>query len=281
MFKNQEIGDTVNFWFAANTVAGTAGDGASPLYVVRQAGAAAGAAKKTSGTPTLLTHADYYDGIHEIAIDTAGWATGEYAVFCSLTISSVNPSGFCGSFKLRTAGTAIDPVLDTVLADTNELQTNQGNWLTATGFSTFDPTSDQVVASNMRGTDNAALATVCTETRLAQLEATALPADIADILTDTGTTLDGKINAIKLKTDTLGGAGAITWIYTLTDSVTGAPIDGAELWVSSDSAGTNILATGITDDNGRATFYLDAGTVFVWRKKAGYDFTNPDQETVS
>ena len=66
-----------------------------------------------------------------------------------------------------------------ILTDTNDLQSNQNNWLTATGFSThsatdvrnalqavandfkatgfstFDPASDQVVASNMRGTDGA------------------------------------------------------------------------------------------------------------------------------
>ena len=69
-----------------------------------------------------------------------------------------------------------------ILVDTADLQANQGQWLTATGFSTFDssvdtvttdtasrdaskadvsglstfdPASDQVVASNMRGTDGA------------------------------------------------------------------------------------------------------------------------------
>lgn len=31
-----------------------------------------------------------------------------------------------------------------ILADTNELQQNQGNWLTATGFSTFNPATDTV-----------------------------------------------------------------------------------------------------------------------------------------
>ena len=149
------------------------------------------------------------------------------------------------------------------------------------GVSTFDPATQSVVAANMRGTDDAALAVVCTETRLAQLEATALPADIADILVDTGTTLDGKINAIKAKTDTLGGAGAITWPYTVTDSVTGGPIDGVEVWVTTDSAGTNVIANGTTDENGIVTFYLDAGTVFAWRKRAGYNFENPDQEVVS
>lgn len=54
-----------------------------------------------------------------------------------------------------------------ILADTNELQANQGNWLTATGFSTFNPAVDTVahvtlvdtttVNTDMRGTDNALL----------------------------------------------------------------------------------------------------------------------------
>lgn len=38
----------------------------------------------------------------------------------------------------------IDGIVDNILLDTNELQTNQGNWLTATGFSTFDPSVDLV-----------------------------------------------------------------------------------------------------------------------------------------
>jgi len=77
------------------------------------------------------------------------------------------------------------------------------------------------------------------------------------------------------------GAGAITWTYTLTDADTGAPIDGAEIWVTTDSAGANVIASGTTDDAGQVTFYLDAGVKYIWRKKAGYNFTNPDQETVS
>lgn len=135
-YKYAEIGDMVYFWMAANETTGTAGDGATPLYDVRLAGAAAAAAPTTGGTPTLLSHADYSPGLFEIAIDTTGQAAGEYAVFCTLTISTVNPAGFCGSYKLRPAATSIDPVLDTVLADTNELQTNQGDWATATGFAT-------------------------------------------------------------------------------------------------------------------------------------------------
>ncbi len=77
------------------------------------------------------------------------------------------------------------------------------------------------------------------------------------------------------------GAGAVTWTYTLTDVDTGDPIDGAEIWMSTDSAGSNIIASGTTNDSGIVIFYLDSGTVYVWRSKAGWNFDNPDQETVS
>jgi len=77
------------------------------------------------------------------------------------------------------------------------------------------------------------------------------------------------------------GAGAIEWTYTLTDADTGAPIDGAEVWVTSDSAGLYVIASGTTNDAGIVNFYLDAGTVYVWRKLSGYNFTNPDEEVIA
>jgi hypothetical protein len=40
-----------------------------------------------------------------------------------------------------TGFSAIDTVVDTILVDTNDLQTNQGDWLTATGFNTVVPPS--------------------------------------------------------------------------------------------------------------------------------------------
>jgi hypothetical protein len=106
-FKDVEVGSTVYFWFAANATTGAAGDGATPLYDVRAAGGAAGDAPTASGTPTLLTHANYTDGLHEIAIDTTGYSAGEYAVFCTLTISTVNPAGFCGSFRVVAVGDSL------------------------------------------------------------------------------------------------------------------------------------------------------------------------------
>lgn len=77
------------------------------------------------------------------------------------------------------------------------------------------------------------------------------------------------------------GAGAISWTYTLTYADTGLPIADTTIWISTDSAGANIIASGLTDAYGQATFQLDAGTVYVWRQKTGIDFDNPDTEVVS
>lgn len=92
-----------------------------------------------------------------------------------------------------------------------------------------------------------------------------------------GTNLDQKISLINQSP----GTGAITFTYTLTNSVGGAAISGADVWVTSDSGGTTVVASGTTNGSGQVVFYLDAGTYYFWRQKAGWNFTNPDTETVS
>ena len=116
--KYAEIADTVYFWFALNTTAGEADDGATPTYVIRLAGAASDAAPTSGPTAaTLLSEGTYYAGLHEIAYDTTGDAAGEYAVFCTAVVSTVNPAGLCGSYTLRTAGTAALDVNVTSIAN--------------------------------------------------------------------------------------------------------------------------------------------------------------------
>ena len=85
---------------------------------------------------------------------------------------------------------------------------------------------------------------------------------------------------VKAHTDYLG-AGAVSWTYTVTDAMSGSPIGDVEVWVTSDFAGRNVLASARTDQFGMARFTLDAGPVYVWRKKSGVNFVNPDSETVT
>ncbi|MCP4990980.1 MAG: right-handed parallel beta-helix repeat-containing protein, partial [Colwellia sp.] len=125
--KTATVDDTVYFWFAANDTSGSGGDGSTPLYDVREAGAAAGAIPLLSGTPTLLSHANYPAGCHEIAVAATtgnGFAADDtFAVFCTLAIDSQNPSGFVGSCTLTPLAKAaalatVDTNVDSVLTDT-------------------------------------------------------------------------------------------------------------------------------------------------------------------
>jgi hypothetical protein len=120
------IEDTVYFWFGANDTSGSGGDGASPLFDVREAGAAADAIPLLSGTPTLLSHANYPAGCYEVCVEATtgnGFAANDtFAVFCTLTIDSQNPTGFVGSCTLTPLATAAalsthDGKLDTAQAD--------------------------------------------------------------------------------------------------------------------------------------------------------------------
>ena len=77
------------------------------------------------------------------------------------------------------------------------------------------------------------------------------------------------------------GTGAITFTYRVENSQTGDPVADVDVWVTTDAAGDNVIANDKTDQNGNVTFYLDAGTVYVWRQKSGWNFTNPDTEGVS
>lgn len=82
-------------------------------------------------------------------------------------------------------------------------------------------------------------------------------------------------------------AGAIAYTYTVTNSVGGAPIDGVQVWITTDLAGTNVIWSGVTDAFGIARDVtntlpqLNAGTYYFWRQKAGWVFTDPDTEIVS
>lgn len=67
-------------------------------------------------------------------------------------------------------------------------------------------------------------------------------------------------------------------IYTVTNTVDAQPIQDVEIWVTSDSAGVNILYRDFTNATGQVVFWLPAGTWYYWRRKAGWQFENPDSE---
>jgi hypothetical protein len=81
---------------------------------------------------------------------------------------------------------------------------------------------------------------------------------------------------------------AVAYTYTVTRSDTGDPIPGAEIWVTTDIAGTNTIWRGTTDAFGVARDVdgnlplLDPGTYYFWKQISGFtDDDNPDTEVVS
>ena len=81
--------------------------------------------------------------------------------------------------------------------------------------------------------------------------------------------------------DTPGGSGGISWTIEVKDNL-GAPIAGVAVWATTDVGGTNVIAGElVTDTFGKVVFDLDAGSYYLWRQLAGYDFTNPQTMVVS
>ncbi|MBW2623130.1 MAG: hypothetical protein JRD68_09515 [Deltaproteobacteria bacterium] len=125
------------------------------------------------------------------------------------------------------------------------------------------------------------------------------PADDSDIdaqlstitthLTDIkGGTFSGATDSLEAVRDrgdaawTTTASGSEEWEFTLTEDGSGEPVADAYVWVTTDEAGEDpVVTSGYTDNFGKITFYLDAGTYYFWAEKSGWNFNNPYEQTVS
>jgi len=134
-----------------------------------------GFVKDTHSLIDIETYVDLIDdgtsGLAKIATDVAAVLVDTADMQPKLgTPAGADMSADIAAVKAETA---------LIVADTNELQTD---W--ADG-GRLDLLLDAIPTTAMRGTDSAALASVATEARLAELDAANLPADIDAILVDT------------------------------------------------------------------------------------------------
>lgn len=80
---------------------------------------------------------------------------------------------------------------------------------------------------------------------------------------------------------------AIEYTYTVTNSQTTQPLEGVQIWIAIDSAGNNVVWSGMTDSVGVARDdegqlpRLDPATYYIFRNLAGFQFSDPDVESVS
>lgn len=98
---------------------------------------------------------------------------------------------------------------------------------------------------------------------------------------DTLKTISDQIDAIPGAT-----AGAIEVTDILIDDGTN-PVEGAEVWITTDGAGNNIIWYGTTNASGQPKDaadnnpWLDTGTYYIWVQHGNHSFTNPTSKTVS
>jgi len=77
-----------------------------------------------------------------------------------------------------------------------------------------------------------------------------------------------------LATVAAAGIGATSTTITVNDGTN--PLDGVEVWVTTDSGGSNVVASGVTNTSGQVIFMLDPGTYYCWKQLSGLNFTNPE-----
>jgi len=172
-------------------------------------------------------------------------------------------------------GTTLDGKIDAVKADTAAILVDTGTTLDGK-ITVIDGIVDDILVDT--GTSIPAT--------LAGLGITTPPtaAAIADAVWDEVVTSGhavGNSAAVKLAAAAAGlatavaGLGAIACVVTVT--VSAVALQDCDVWVTSDEAGVTVVAGTLqTNASGQVTFYLDAGTYYVWQQKIGYNFTNPD-----
>ena len=128
-------------------------------------------------------------------------------------------------------------------------------------------------AANLDNLDAAVSTRLPTSSYTAPSSITSLQADVTTIL--------GRVDvAVSTRLGTGGGSTSYAVTVTRPDGTT--PISGASVWVTTDSAGGNVIAgTLTTNGSGVATFMLDAGSYYLWRQAEGWNFANPTAITVS
>lgn len=80
---------------------------------------------------------------------------------------------------------------------------------------------------------------------------------------------------------------AVSFPYTLTHAVTGAPLVGARVTITTDEQRKRIVWVGTTDtfgeakdENGLDPYLDEGGPYYFWRYLPGFSFENPDIEVV-
>jgi len=131
---------------------------------------------------TLVTNVATIDGIvDDILVDTGTTIPGTITTLQGNVTDILTDTGTTLDALIKDVPTVAEFEARTLVAADYVVVTDTLAGVTLVGTCTTN--------TDMRGTDNAALASVCTETRLAELDAANLPADVAAVKAETASIL--------------------------------------------------------------------------------------------
>lgn len=199
-----------------------------------------------------------------LTIQRAGAGSAYQSIVTTLSLASGVTAGYVGTIPIQlnatdvlrvyVTGLAGDTTTPDIIVDINEKWQN----IDANG--------------NPNPTDSAGIATILADYARRTGDYSTLTAALVD------TQLSGVHGSGAWG---LVGAGAHSLTYTLTSSVGGTPIEGADVLAYTEAGMVNLVAAGVTDAFGVVTLnFSTAGTYYLKRVKSGYSFSNPDSEAV-
>lgn len=193
-------------------------------------------------------------------------AEGEYIVIFKTAAITVDQQHLPALWVVNKAGVEF---LDVAVSSRNSVvpdNTSISSILVLTENLPNDPASESTILSAI----NSAILT---------------PQDVWDALVGSLTTPNsiGKLLAqsidAKISTRQTLGSGSTSTPVTVDDGIN--PLDGVDVWISTSSNGSGIVARGFTNALGIVTFMLDPGTYYIWKTLSGYSFSNPDTLVVT
>ena len=236
-------------------------------------------------------------GLYRIDVPDAAFATGadwvalaikctgsmDYEVF--IPLESVGNSETYARVGAP-VGASISADIAGVQSDTDNLQTRvpaalvSGRIDASVGAMAADVVTASAIAADAIGSSELA-ATAVTEIQSGL--STLTSANVASAVLDAVASSYNTAGTIGAKITTAAGAaggGSSTYTATIKDA-NGATLDGVQVWATTDAAGSNTVASGVTNSHGQVTFALDPGSYYLWRQRAGQNFTNPAGFTVT
>ena len=205
---------------------------------------------------TLVTNVATIDGIvDDILVDTGTTIPGTITTLQGNVTDILTDTGTTLDALIKDVPTVAEFEARTLVAADYVVVTDTLAGVTLVGTCTTN--------TDMRGTDNAALASVCTETRLAELDAANLPADVAAVKAETASIL----------TDTaeIGAAGAgltaVPWNAAWDAEVQSECADALNAYDPPTKAELDTAVANVSVDEIQATaiadlFNTDSGTTY-------------------